>query len=354
MKINKLARISRVYPGTVRMDRNKGLLCPRQKPGIVLSRLVAQALALLLAALFLTGCGEKTQEAQSRTVFAMDTVMNLTAYGSHADEALTAAIGEVYRLDALLARGVEGSAVYAYNHGGPEDGELRELLAVTDAISAATNGAFDPCLGGVLDLWGFGSGAGEHHVPTGAELADAERLLDLGGVAKGYAGQRVCEVLLENRVSSAVVDLGGDVALLGKKPDGSDWRIAIKDPGNVSAYLGVLQTSGNRYVATSGVYERFFEENGVRYHHILDPRTGFPADKGLVSATVICENGVWADALATAVCVLGAEQSLQMRQSLAETMPFDLIVVTEDGHVLYTCGDLTPETGNGYIYEQVS
>lgn len=329
---------------------------------IVLSRLVgrmkkktaAQTLVLLLAVLLLSGCGAPAQEAQSRTVFAMDTVMNLTAYGKHADEALAAAVREVYRLDALLARGVEGSAVYAYNHGGTENDELRELLAVADAINASTDGAFDPYLGGVLDLWGFGSGAGEHHVPTDAEFAAAERLLDLGGIAKGYAGQRVCEALRENHVSSAVVDLGGDVALLGKKPDGSSWRIAIKDPGDTSAYLGVLQSPGDRYVATSGVYERFFEENGIRYHHILDPRTGFPADSALVSATVICENGVWADALATAVCVLGAEQSLQMRQSLDETMPFDLIVVTEDGHALYTCDDFTPAEGNDYVYEKVS
>lgn len=313
--------------------------------------------ALLLAMLLLAGCAADTQSAQeahSRTVFAMDTVMNLTAYGKRGEDALGAAVREIYRLDGYLARGVESSAVYACNHGEAADGELQSLLAVADAIGKATDGAFDPYLGAVLDLWGFGSGAGAHHVPTDAELADAGRLLDLGGIAKGYAGQRVCETLRENGVSSAVIDLGGDVALLGGKPDGSDWHIAVKDPAHTTEFLGVLASSGNCYVATSGVYERYFEQNGVRYHHILDPRTGFPADKGLVSATVICESGVWADALATAVCVLGTDDALALRRALADTTPFDLILVTEDDRVLYTCGAFTPATYNGYTYEQVS
>ncbi|MBE7003887.1 MAG: FAD:protein FMN transferase, partial [Ruminococcaceae bacterium] len=113
----------------------------------------------------------------------------------------------------------------------------------------------------------------------------------------------------------------------------------------------VMRTSGVRYIATSGVYERYFEENGVRYHHILDPRTKKPADSGLVSATVICESGVWADALATAVCVMGAERALALREALAETVPFDMVVVTEDGHVLYTDSGFVPETANNYVYE---
>ncbi len=318
----------------------------------VLQRVLALVLAAA-AALSLTGCNSGAAEAHTRTVFAMDTIMNLTAYGKRADEALNAAIREIYRLDARLARGTEDSAVYRYNHGGASDEELDDLLAVTDEIHAATNGAFDARLGALLDLWGFGSGAGEHHVPTGEEISAASRLLDLGGIAKGYAGRRVCTVLSEAGVKSAVIDLGGDVALLGKKPDGSDWRIAIKDP-NGGEFLGVLETSDDLYVATSGVYERYFEENGIRYHHILDPRTGYPAASGLVSATVICKDGVWADALATAVCVLGADDALKLRASLAETVPFDLILVTDDGSVLYTCDGFTPESKNTYTFERCS
>lgn len=312
-------------------------------------------IVLILLCLLLAGCGEQTAaEPVRRTVFAMDTVMNLAAYGDGAADALDAAEAELYRLDALLARGSEGSAVYAYNHGGGTDAELAALLDEAEEIAAATDGAFDPYLGAVLDLWGFGSGAGEHRVPTEAELAAAPRLLDLGGVAKGLSGEYVRDILEAYHVTGAVIDLGGDVALLGAKPDGATWRVAVKDPVDGGAYLGVLATAGGVYAATSGVYERYFEENGVRYHHILDPKTGYPAASGVVSATVVCESGVWADALATACCVLGADASLDLRARLADTAAFDLILVTEDGDVYYTCDGFTPETGNGYTYEKIS
>lgn len=310
---------------------------------------------LFIVCLLLAGCAKPASATQhTRTVFAMDTVMNLTVYGDSGDDALTAAERELYRLDALFARGRAGSAVYRWNHGEtPDDAAFTELLAETERISAATDGAFDPYLGGVLDLWGFGSGAGEHRVPTEAELADAPRLLDFGGVAKGYAGERMFACMKENGVSSAVLDLGGDVALWGGKPDGP-WRVAIKDPADGDAYLGILETDGDRFIMTSGVYERRFEENGVTYHHIIDPATRHPADSGVVSATVICQNGVWTDALATVCCVVGAEKALALRASLADMMPFDLILVTDDGHVLYTCGGFVGESGNGYAYEKVA
>ena len=310
---------------------------------------------LLLSILCLTfsGCGA-ANAPHSNVVFTMDTVMNLTAYGKGGKAALAAAERELHRLDALLARGAEGSAVYAYNHGeAVEDEEFQALLARAEEIGKATAGAFDVYLGGVLDLWGFGSGAGEYRVPAAEELSGAPGLLDLGGIAKGYAGERMFACMKKNGVAGAVLDLGGDVALWGGKPDGP-WRVAIKDPTPGVDYLGVLETEGDRFVMTSGVYERYFEENGVRYHHVIDPRTRAPADSGLVSVTVICEDGVWADALATACCVMGAERALKLRESLADTMAFDLILVDVDGYVRYTCAGFTPEPENEYVYEKVS
>lgn len=312
--------------------------------------------ALLLTfilCLTLAGCGA-SDAAHSDMVFAMDTVMNLTVYGIHGKAALSDAEEALYRLDALLARGVEGSSVYVYNHEGRvEGGELQSLIFRAQEISEATSGAFDVYLGGVLDLWGFGSGAGEYRVPTAEELSAAPRLLDLGGVAKGYAGDRLFEVMKSRGVLSAVLDLGGDVALWGEKPDGP-WRVAIADPTPGVDYLGVLETEGDRFVMTSGVYERYFEEDGVQYHHVIDPRTRRPAGSGLVSVTVICENGVWADALATACCVMGGERALALRGELADKMPFDLILVDAEGHVRYTCDGFTPEAGNEYVYEKIS
>ena len=310
---------------------------------------------ILAFSLLLTGCGGAAAEAgHSHMMFAMDTVINLTVYGEDGKAALTAAEEELRRLEELLARGEENSAVYAYNRSGrAEDGELAALLARAEEISAATAGAFDPYLGGVLDLWGFGSGAGEYHVPTAEELSAAPRLLDLGGIAKGYAGERMFECMAEHNVYAAVLDLGGDVALWGDKPNEA-WRVAIKDPASGMDYLGVLETAGNRFVMTSGIYERYFEENGVQYHHVIDPQTRLPAESGLVSVTVVCESGVWADALATACCVMGEEKAMTLRGRLAKTMPFDLIFVDADGRVRYTCNGFTPEPGTEYLYEKIA
>ena len=331
----------------------------------------------LIFCLVLTGCAWRdavdAAAPLSRTVFAMDTVMNLTVYGENGEAALDAAEQELYRLDAHLARGTEGSAVYALNHDGTViDREAAYLLHASGSIAQATDGAFDPTVAELLDLWGFGSGAGEHRVPSQEEIdaalanvgekhlhidgdqviLDLPAQLDLGGIAKGYAGLCVEQTLRGSGITSAVLDLGGDVALLGNKPVGGAWRVAIKDPAQEGAYLGVLETEGDRFIMTSGVYERYFEENGVRYHHILDPKTGYPADSDLVSATVICVDGVWADALATACCVLGAEGSLELWKT-ADWEPFDMILVTADGRVLYTCDGFTSQA-EGYTYERVA
>ena len=331
-------------------------------------------LALLTAS---AGCGAKQKtEPETRTVFAMDTVMNLSAYGKGAADALAEAEAELHRLDAELARGTEDSAVYRLNAlGAVNDATVAYLLQESIAISEATGGAFDPTIAAVLELWGFGSGAGEHRVPSDDELAAAlaesgtDKLhiegaqaalesgeADLGGIAKGWAGQRVRDILTQRGVASAVIDLGGDVALLGKKPDGSRWRVAVRNPADTGAYLGILET-GDVFVMTSGVYERYFEENGVTYHHIIDPATGYPADSGVVSATVICADGVWADALATAVCVMGAERAFALRDALADTTPFELILVTDDGRMLVSGGvadSFTPDPGSGYDYETIA
>lgn len=328
----------------------------------------------LAAALILTGCARREQ-ALSRTVYAMDTVMTLGVYG--ADEAaLDAAERELLRLDALLDRHDESSAVSAFNASPADepsalDGELLALLQKAMRLTAATDGAFDVTVAPLLDAWGFGGEA--YRVPSQDELdallplvgsADGLTLtdtsaahangvrIDLGGVAKGYAGQRVREILRENGVTSASIDLGGDVCLLGTKTDGSAWRVAVRDPQNSDGFLGVLSLE-DCFVVTSGAYERGFEENGVRYHHIIDPATGYPAESGLLSVSVVCADGAQADALSTAVFVMGAQRALSLWQN-AEALglaPFELLLVLNDGTVQLTGGlydRFTPEEGVSY------
>ena len=326
------------------------------------------------ALLLLSGCAKQAEKPLARTVFAMDTVMNLSVYGGSEND-LDAAEKEIRRLDGALARAREGSEVYMLNQEGRvQSADVCRLAALTEQIADATEGAFDVTVAPVLQLWGFGENTELRRVPSASAIEEAlghvghqslrvedggtaavlslPAQVDFGGVAKGYTAAALCKALENTR--GAVLDLGGDVALYGAKPDGSPWRVAVKDPADESGFLGTWESEGGVFVMTSGVYERYFESNGVRYHHIIDPRTGYPAQSGLVSVTVVCADGVWADALATAVCVLGAEKGLALRRQLAGTLPFELILVTKDGCVQYTSERFTPQAGSGYAYEKLA
>ena len=344
------------------------------------------ALLLTIFALSLTACGETATESETRTVYAMDTVMNLTVYGENAAAALESAEKELHTLDeAVLSRTAEGSELYALNALNGEtvecgaDDILPALIETALTISDATDGAFDPTLAPVLDAWGFTKD--EHRVPSADALkellshtgcgevalektADGWTVtlldgaqLDLGGIAKGYAADLLRAQLEKEGVTSATLDLGGDVFVMGRKTDGSDWRIAVKDPADTESYLGVV-SAADKFIVTSGVYEHYFKKNGERYHHILDPKTGSPAESGLVSVTVLCENGAWADALSTACFVLGPDGALALRDDLADQgTDFELILVTDDGRVLYTDGladAFTPNDESGYTYEALA
>lgn len=339
----------------------------------MLTAVLTAALALSLTA---CGGGEQQEMGETRTVYTMDTVMNLTAYGENASAALDAAEETLRALDAKLDRHDETSTVSALNRDGTvEDAELAQLTDIAQTIGALSGGAFDPTVAPVMDAWDFTGDA--PHVPSDEELSallahvGLEKLsvdgntialsdgaqLDLGGIAKGYAADLLRAQLEKEGVTSATLDLGGDVFVMGRKTDGSDWRIAVKDPADTESYLGIV-SAADKFIVTSGVYERYFEENGVRYHHILDPKTGCPAESGLVSVTVLCENGAWADALSTACFVLGPDGALALRDDLADQgTDFELILVTDDGRVLYTDGladAFTPNDESGYTYEALA
>ena len=317
-------------------------------------RMLTAVLTVALT-LSLTACGGRTRQemGETRTVYTMDTVMNLTAYGENASAALDAAEETLRTLDAKLDRHDETSTVSALNRDGTvEDAELAQLTDIAQTIGALSGGAFDPTVAPVMDAWDFTGDA--PRVPSDEELSallahvGLEKLsvdgntialsdgaqLDLGGIAKGYAGDAVRTVLAEFGVTSAV-----------------------KDPADPSKFLGVL-TAADTFVVTSGIYERGFEENGVRYHHIIDPKTGKPAESGLVSVTVVCGDGAWADALSTACFVLGEAGSLALRDTLAaeKNLRIELILVTDDGHVRYTAGlaeRFEPSEEGTYVYEAI-
>ena len=311
----------------------------------MLTAVLTVALTLSLTA---CGGGQQQEMGETRTVYTMDTVMNLTAYGENASAALDAAEETLRTLDAKLDRHDETSTVSALNRDGTvEDAELAQLTDIAQTIGALSGGAFDPTVAPVMDAWDFTGDA--PRVPSDEELS---ALLAHVGLEKlSVDGNTV------TLSDGAQLDLGGDVGLLGAKPDGSGWRVAVKDPADPSKFLGVL-TAADTFVVTSGIYERGFEENGVRYHHIIDPKTGKPAESGLVSVTVVCGDGAWADALSTACFVLGEAGSLALRDTLAaeKNLRIELILVTDDGHVRYTAGladRFEPSEEGTYVYEAI-
>ena len=318
-----------------------------------------RAISFLLIAIFLllAGCGTPSAQEQ---FFTMDTVMSITVNGKGAAEA-AAARQEVEGLNALLSRTDGDSLISRLNaHAGDGtavevDSDILELLSFAKSISQLLPGCFDITIAPVMDAWGF-TGE-ERHVPDAADLARAMALVDsgkllldeeagtarlaeagmsvdLGSVAKGYAAARTEEVLREAGVTSALLDLGRNITAVGPKADGSPWRVGVADPADSSRYLCILSLE-DATASTSGGYERWFEENGVRYHHIIDPKTGYPASSGLQSVTVVSQNHLLADALSTALFVAGEEEALDFWRSRDD---FELVLCTEDGRVLATEG----------------
>lgn len=293
--------------------------------------------------------------SQSRELYAMDTVMTLEAYGANAEAALDAAEDEITRLDALWSISSEDGEIAQLNANkqitASED--TLTLLSRAKEISAATDGLFSTTIAPLMEAWGFTSS--NYRVPDEAELSSllayvddtqiaisgnnvtlpANVEVDLGGIAKGFTSARVMEIFRENGVESGILSLGGNVQTLGHKPAGSLWRVGIQDPDDTSSILATLEVA-DKAVITSGGYQRFFEENGVTYHHIIDPRSGYPADSGLTSVTIVSDDGTLADGLSTSLFIMGHDAAIDYWRTHSED--FDFILVSDDGSVTISAG----------------
>ncbi len=292
-------------------------------------------LCALLAALFLAGCAGKTAPV-SHSVFAMDTLMDMQLWGEDARAAAEAVEDLLSDLENRWSVTREASLVSQLNSGiSPEmtDGE-KALLQRVEELTRRTGGAFYTYLGAVSELWGFRDK--NYRVPTGEEITQALsiRKLDLGAAMKGYAGDQAVALLESMQIQRGILNLGGNVQTFGSKPNGDPWYIAIKNPQG-DGTLGTLSVEGTMSIVTSGSYQRYFDRDGKRYHHIMDTKTGCPAESGLVSVTVICKNGLTADALSTALFVMGLERGSRFWQ---ESDDFEAVFVLTDGTVYATRG----------------
>lgn len=313
---------------------------------------------IFLCLFLLSGCGAAGEaEASTRYLTAMDTVMSLTAYGPNRDRALEEAVAEIQRLDGLLSIGSDDSDISRLNRekSAVLSPDAASLLESALDLARDTQGVFDPTVYPLVKLWGFYDK--DYQVPSRQELSQALALvnyrevslgedgqailgpgqqIDLGGIGKGYTSQRITELLRQAGVTSAMVSLGGNIQCLGAKPDGSPWNIGIRDPFGEELYAAVRVT--DKAVITSGGYERYFEdpETGTVYRHILDPRTGFPAENGLSSVSIVTSDGTMGDGLSTALYIMGLEEATCYWQAHREA--FEAVFITDDGTLYATEG----------------
>lgn len=310
----------------------------------------------------LCACGDS--EPVQKQVFAMDTIMTLTAYGDNAEAGLNSAAGVITALHKMVDPDSEDSYVYLLNNAGGEDiavpAQVAEMLNTAITVYQRSNGALDLSTYPIYLAWGeFSEETGR--VPDDEELRELRNRvgfsgvtvtsfkdesnyyvhmpegcqISFGSIAKGCAAKYAIESMRAAGIESGLVSLGGNVQTLGTKPDGSDWVIAIEDPQNTGNYLGTV-TVGETAVVTSGSYQRYFKDtDGEKYHHIINPRTARPTDNGLLSVTILCEDGTTADALSTAMFVLGEDAALQYWRDYGG---FEMIMVNEDNQVTCTSG----------------
>lgn len=288
----------------------------------------------------------------------MDTYMTLKAYGADGEEALDEAIEEIQRLDALWSVGNTESEIAKLNQKKTEkvSKETIQLIQCAKKVSKETEGAFDITIYPLMELWGFPSQ--NYQVPSEAKIKEIldsnigmdkvmvdeknqeitlkdEAQIDLGGIAKGYTSEQVARILKRHDIEHGVISLGGNVQAIGKKIDGSRWKVGIQPPKDDMEMIGTYE-SCNEAVITSGGYERYFEENGKTYHHILDPDTGKPSNQDLISVTAISEDGMLADCLSTTLFVMGKEKAEEYWKNNREK--FQMILVDEDEKIYITEG----------------
>ena len=284
-----------------------------------------------------------------KTSIAMDTIVGVKLYGAPSGSEAEAAMNVVTGLEGVISRYKEGSDVYRLNKTGKcKSTLLPVVLTQCKAIEEASNGKFDLSVGAVSALWDFD--AETPRLPDDTALqaalstvdyskvtvtgdtvaASPGQQLDLGSIGKGLA----CD-MVKQYLTSAGVKVGGSILAFGQKSDKKEpWSIAIRHPRKENAFLGYIRLSEG-FVSTSGDYERYFEQDGVRYCHLLDATTGYPADSGLCSVTVVCQNGMLSDALSTACYLLGEEAS----KPLLEANDAAAVFVKTDGAVS-TFGDV--------------
>lgn len=299
--------------------------------------------------IFLSGCAITTGEPLSKTGVYFDTVITITLYDTKDEELLSECFSYCEQFEKMVSRTLPDSEISRINAANGTPVEVSdttiELLKHGIFYGELTNGAFDITIAPLSELWDFKNNIGT--VPSEAEiqdvlshvnyknikidgnkvsLSDPEAAIDLGGIAKGYIADHLKEYLISEGVGSALINLGGNVQTIGKKPDGSAYHIGIQKPFDKQGTAITSVEVSNSSVVSSGVYERYFEIDDTLYHHILNTKTGYPCDNNLLGVTILSQNSVDGDALSTSCFALGLEEGIELIHSLDDV---DAIFVTE-------------------------
>jgi len=291
----------------------------------------------------------------------MGTVIIQKIYHKDADKIAKEVNDRIAGIESAMTINKSGGEINLLNDAaGKEYVKLGEdtlyVLNKAKQYGEISNGAFDVTIGPLVKSWGVFTD--NPKVPSKSEIDELLKLVnykdinidfenstamlskkgqivDLGGIAKGFAGDAAIEIYKKYGVESALISLGGNILTLGGKPDGTPWSVGIRNPrGADGSYIGIVSVK-DKAVVSSGDYERFFEKDGVRYHHILDPKTGYPANTGLIGTTIVSDYSIDADALSTTVFVLGLEEGMKLVESLEGV---EAVFITEDKKIYVTDG----------------
>ena len=320
-------------------------------------KLFSVALVVIIFSAFAYWAQKSMPRSASADFFAMDTYMSVTAHGKDSEKTVQEVKQAIEALDESLSVTKKDSVVYRLNEIKSADltPDTDLLIEKSLKIKKQTAGAFDICIYPIMKEWGFTDK--NFKVPDPETLSrlcdelknsdiniDRENMkislsenaaIDFGGIAKGYASEKARDIICQNGINSAIVNLGGNVYALGHKSDGNNWKVAIKSPFDSEKKLGIVSVH-DKAVITSGGYERYFEKDSVRYHHIIDPFTGYPADNGIVSVTIISGDPTLADALSTALYVMGKEKATDFW--IKNSGLFDFVICDETQNLYVTEG----------------
>ncbi|MCA1074302.1 FAD:protein FMN transferase [Clostridium bowmanii] len=307
----------------------------------------------------------------------MGTIVQLKVYGGNAEKATQKALERIGDIENKMSVNMETSEITKLNDKAGKSGQKlsRDTYFVIDEAvkySKLTEGAFDLSIEPIVKLWGIGTD--KERVPSKNEIEEKLKLvnykdiildsknstvklkrtgqaIDLGGIAKGYTADEVKKVLINNKISSALINLGGNVYAVGSKSDGTSWSIGVQNPLDTRGkYLGNLRVT-DKSVVTSGNYERYFIVDGKRYHHIFDPKDGYPSENGIISTTIVSDKSIDGDVLSTSTYVLGLTKGLKLVESIKGV---EAIFITSDKKVYVTSGlkDSFNLTDKEFIYEK--